>query len=898
MDPSHRSWERMRLDEVRRTLATRFDVGLSHDEVMRRFTLYGPNALPRAREHGILSKVLRQFRSPLVFVLLAAGLVTLGLREYVDSIVIFLALLINVVVGTLQEERASKAFDKLNASQEKRAIVFRDGARVNCRADELVPGDIVLLEGGNIIPADVRIVEAKELRVNEAVLTGEWLAVEKSPDMVTQTVPIAEQVNMAWMGTIIESGYGRGVVVATGAKTQVGALARELGTMESETTPLQNNLQRVARFLSYMIVTALSVIFVLGVLRGESVGEMLLMSIAVAVATIPTGLPAAVSVVLALGMEAILKHGGLVRNLLAAETLGATTVILTDKTGTLTEARFKLAALYTAEAVARGRYDLSGDNRALLELAVTASDAYIEESVTAPQELIVHGRPIEKAIVLAGLEAGVVQGQLLAEAKRIDYLQFSSVRRFAASLHAPKHAALHQLIVMGEPETVLSCASTYRNAAREEKLDESMRKRFLKVLEVSASEGKRLIGVGYRYTHDQSIGTNEENVDRRLLEGLVFAGFVAFEDPVRHDVAAAISEVKHAGAQVIMLTGDNPETAKYVAMKTGIIMPGDELVIRGAEIDNWTDDELYGQLQSVRVISRALPAHKLRIVRILKNNKEVVAMTGDGVNDAPALRSASIGVAVGSGTEVAKEASDLILIDNSFSVIVRAVEEGRRIVDNLKKVVAYLLSTSYSELCLIGAALIVGAPLPLLPAQILWANIVEEGLMSFSFAFEGKDPHIMKRDPRSLQSRRIMTRELRSLIFVVSIVTGSILIAVYFWLLAQGLPIEEIRTVMFVALSLDAIFFTFSLKSFDTPVWRINIFSNKYLLVAFATSLAFLFAALSVPILRHFLSLTVLTPGEQLLLLVIGVSNLITIEVMKYIFFGRSFSKHTANVAV
>lgn len=886
MDLLNKAWERLSIDEVRRLLAVDLRDGLTHEEVQRRTELYGHNELRRVEYDNILEIIGRQFKSPLVLVLCAAGIITFLLGEHVDSIVIFLALLINVVVGTLQEERAGKAFEKLNASQERHAVVFRNGVRENILATQLVPGDILLMEGGYFIPADVRIIEEKDLRVNEAALTGEWLAVAKQSDSLDEDKPLAERTNMAWMGTLIEAGYGRGVVVATGARTQLGQIATELTTIDEQVTPLQKNIRSIARFISYAIAGALALIFVIGIARGEGLREMLFIAIAVAVAAIPTGLPAALTIVLAIGMETILKRGGLVRNLLAAETLGSTTIILTDKTGTLTEAHMKLSALYSYQGVRDHIASPQHDNRFLLELAVLASDAFIEEKEDAPNKLTVHGRPIEKAVVLSGLEAGVVQSLLLSEYPRIDYLQFTSARRFGASLHRNPHKKTNRLIITGEPETLLNAATAVRLDGKREKATEHEKNRFTETLESLAREGKRVIGVAYRDASFDEIPEEGPDV-HDCLKNVVFAGLVVFEDPIRREVSGAIAEVRGAGAQVIMITGDNPETARYIAREVGITQPGDELVIRGVEIEEWDDQTLYTKLQATRVIARALPAHKLRIARVLKANGEVVAMTGDGINDAPALRAASIGVAVGSGTEVAKEASDLVLIDNSFSVIVAAIEEGRRIIDNLKKIIAFLLSTSFSEIILIAGALAGGVAIPLTPVQILWANIVGGDLVSFAYAFEKKDPTAMRRDPRSARAKNIVTKQLVSMIVILSLVSGITTIALYYWLLGKGVPMEEIRTIMFVTLSLDSIFFSFSLKALDTPVWRINPFDNKYLLGALGVSMSLLLLALSFGPMQRLLSLVPLAAWEIGLLLCVGLVNLAAIELTKWLYFER-----------
>ncbi len=884
------------MDETRRLLGTSIDTGLTHEEVKRRNETYGWNELVEGARTSLLSIVVRQFKSLLVLVLLGAGVVTLGLGHVTDAVVICIAVLINVVVGAFQEERASKAFDKLRTSQARHAIVMRDGTRKNVDAKELVPGDVVLLEPGFYVPADIRLVTVHDLRVNESVLTGEWLSVSKATELLRKNVPLAERTNMAYLGTLVEAGSARGIVVATGMQTEVGNIARDLSMVADTETPLQTKLRKVVEFLSYVIVVVLVALFLLGIVRGEPFGDMLLLSIAIAVATIPSGLPAAVTVVLARGMEAILKKGGLVRNLLAAETLGATTVILTDKTGTLTEARMKLASLHTYDAILAGRSDLYEATRIILESAIMVSDAFIEEADEVVGKLIVHGRPIEKAVLVAGIEAGIIQRELLATSPRLDTLKFSSERRFAASLHKGAKRGQFRLIMTGEPETLLALSTHYLADEKRVKWTDEALKRFVDTFEGHMKEGRRLIAVSCRDVPFETLPTDTEVT--HLPNDATFLGLIGFTDPVRKDVPAAIAEVERAGARVMMCTGDSPATALSIATEAGIARAGDSLVIHGNDIDHWTDTELYGHLTVARVIARATPQHKLRIVNLLRKNGEVVAMTGDGVNDSPALRAASIGVAVGSGTEVAKEASDLILVQDSFSIIVSAIEEGRAIIDNLKKIVAYFLSTSFSEIIVISAALIGGAPLPLLPVQILWGKIVEEGLMSFSFAFEGKDPNIMRRNPRHSSAGDILTNELRKLIIVVSVTTGGLMVALFFWLTTLSIPIEEIRTVMFVALSLDAIFFTFSLKSLDTPLWRINLFSNRFLIVAFTLSCTLVILALTVPFLQTVLKLVPLTGFEVLALVAVGFLNLVVIETMKYILFVRPSTQARASMTV
>jgi len=887
-----KSWNTSETEGVLSYFGTDKKSGLKTEAIPSLLKQYGKNALSESEEHSWIHICLAQFKNPLVFILLLAGIATLFLKEYVDAIVIFIALIINVSIGTIQEERAGRAFEKLKNSQDEFANVIRDGRRFQINAEELVPGDLVVIEAGGSVPADVRLIETKDFSVNEAALTGEWVSVEKRAEDQTEEVALTEQFNMAWKGTLVVEGHATGVVVETGNNTEMGKIAEHLKTVDTRLTPLQQSIRQIATFLIYFIGLAIVVIFALGILRGETFGEMLLIAIALSVAAIPQGLPAAVTAVLALGMEKILKKGGLVRSLLAAETLGSTTIILTDKTGTLTEAKMKVVDVHTLGSKTETVRELTADERMLLQTAVIASDAYVEQKAEEGEEgLVIHGRPVEKAILIAGLESGLSQDDLKQSYEQLDFLNFSSERRYGASLNSVPRQKANRLYMSGSPEHLLEASSHVYQGAKEVALSPAKREALEKFREKKSAEGMRLIGIAYRNVSWDKIPLCEEDhpgdkkAKRLLEEKVVFIGYLLLSDPVREDVVKSIDEVKKAGVRVIMATGDSPVTGTAIAKEAGIFKQGDRALI-GTDIENMSDEELIGVMSTTSVFARVLPTQKLRIARALKNNGEIVAMTGDGINDAPALQSADIGVAVGSGTEVAKEASDLILINNSFSIIVEAIRIGRGITNNLKKIVAYLVSTSFSGIAIIGASLALGLPLPVLPTQILWANIVEEGLMSFAFAFEPGDKGVMKQDPRAEEVKRVLTGRLQNLILIISVTTGLFLIGLYIILLRSGLPIEEIRTMMFVALTLDSLFFAFSLKDLKRPLWRISLWNNRYLLVALTASVALLIAALTFAPLQFLLS-TVPLSGLQLgLLALVGVFNLIVIEVMKYLFFG------------
>lgn len=879
-----RDWYNTPLEEVIEKLETNTKKGLTSEDAKARLTLYGENMFEGENHIGILGKTLKQFKSPLVVVLLIAGVVTLVLHAFLDAIVIFAALIVNVAIGVFQEERASRAFEKLNASQVKMATVIRDERKVVIPAKLLVPGDIVLVESGMYVPADMRLIEARNLAINEAALTGEWVEVSKDAEVdfkEKKHVPLAEQSTMAWMGTLLAGGYGLGVVVSTGAETEVGKIAESLTAIKDRSTPIQDNIHRVARFLVAIITLVVLLIFGLGLFRGEPIGEMLLLAIAIAVAVVPEGLPAAVTVVLALGMERILKYGGLVKSLVAAETLGGTTTILTDKTGTLTEGKMRVSALYAHAGIKTTH----ADNTKVLETAILASDAFLHEDPEDNTKMCVEGRPIERAIVEEGIDKGTYNAQSLEVSNRVDFLSFESRRPFAASLnHIDDNYVLH---ASGSPEYLLEHSEYYYQDGKPVKLTDAIRKEFTELQEKESKEGKRFIGVAYKKVSFKKIpDTQKKEGLKGVLEDLIFVGFISFSDSIREDVPESIAKAQAAGARVIMMTGDNPATARKIAYDVGIIDDDyDVPVLRGTDVEELDDKELVQVLQKARIFARVLPKQKLRIARLLKNEGEVVAMTGDGINDAPALRSADIGIAVGSGTEVAKESADLILLNNSFSIIVYAIEEGRRILDNLKKIVAYLLSTGFGEIYLMIGALIIGGPIPMLPTQILWTNIVTGGLMSFAFAFEAKEEGIMERSPRESSAKNVLTPALRRMILIITGITGLFLIGLYVWLLSIGEPIEKIRTIMFVSVTLDSFLFIFALKNFHKPLWMINPFSNIFLLVSFFIGIALLLVTFALSPLRTLFSIELLNSFEVMVLVGVAIFNLLIIEITKYIFF-------------
>ena len=866
------NWYGLEKAKLEKELNTDFKKGLSEKSVEGLREKYGKNVLASSKQVTFWSKLFSHLKSPLNFILIIAGVIAFVLGQTLDAMIIFLAVTINLVIGIFQENKADSAFEKLNNAQKKYATVIREGIQKVILSDELVRGDIVVLTAGEGIPADLRIIENNDLLINEATLTGEWIGVLKSIEPIHEKeASLINQTNLAWMGTLVSSGYGKGVVVEVGQNTQLGEISENLSDIEMS-TPLKRKLNKLVRFLTIMVLISVVFIFFAGIFHGESYVDMFLIAIVVAISVIPEGLPAAMTSVLAVSMKEILKKGGLVKNLLASETLGNVSIILTDKTGTITMAEMKLSQIIS-------RSGSDDDRKDILKRAVFSSDAFVERDEKS--ELIVHGRPLEKAILSAGLEQGISQSELEEEGKRLDLLLFSSDNGYALSLNKYK-SGKNKIYVSGRPGILLEKSKFVLKDGKEVKMMPSDIKYFERLLEEKTNQGMRLTAIA-------SKTVSLDKISGGSIDDLVFCGLLVFIDPIRDDVRESLKLSRELGVRTIMLTGDNQGTARKIAEEAGIIKKGG-YVLGGSDTENMSDKELFKVLEKVSVFSRMKPSQKLRISKILKEHGEIIAMTGDGINDAPALRNANVGIAVESGTEVAKESADIILLDNSFSVIIAAIEEGRRGIDNLKKITAYLLSTSFSEVFVIGGALFFGLPLPVLASQILWINIIEEGLMNFSFVFEPKEKYLKTRDSFSAD-QEILTPKIKNMILIISLITGVFLTTLYFVLTALDLPLEEIRTIMFVSLSIDSLFFAFSLKSFYRPLWKINLLSNKFLIMAWLSGIGMIIASFSIPFLQKVLHTIPLNSLDFTLILFFGLFNICLIETVKYFFFERG-SKH------
>lgn len=821
--------------------------GLDKKEAETRLKEFGLNKLPERKRTSGLILFLSQFRSPLIYILVIAGFVCLVLKEYIDMSVIFGAVILNTIFGFVQENKASKALLKLKQILKPKALVVRENREKQIDGRKLVPGDVIVLRPGDKVPADARLFEVNNLAINEAALTGEWLAATKHTEILKPETAAADQDNMVFMGTIVEQGQGRAMVVETGSRTQLGQIALMVKQAKEEKTPFQKKLAHFAKIIGLLITFICLLILITGLSLAHSFFEMFTTSVAVAVAAIPEGLPMAMTVILALGMQRILKKKGLVRKLVAAETLGSTNIICTDKTGTLTEGKMKVTEYDSAEA---------------LKIAVLCSEAIVENPDDNFDDWVVRGRPTDKALLLAGARAGFDKQELERKIPQIDILPFSSERKYIASLRqADDHNVLY---VCGAPEVVLEMCKKKDSRQKYEEM---------------TKRGLRVVGAAYKKIQNSKLQIPKN------IKNLHFVGFIGLSDPIRQTVKKTIKICQQAGLRLIIVTGDHKLTAKAVALQLGMLVK-EENILEGKDLVQMNDEQLKEKISQIKIFARVEPSHKIRIIEAWQNRGEVVAMTGDGVNDAPALKKADIGVALGSGTDVAKETSDLVILTDNFNIIVAAIEQGRVILDNIRKVITYLLSDSFTEVILIVGALSFGLPLPLLPVQILWVNFIEDGLPNFALAFEKKEKDVMQNKPTG-HKMPLLTSEMKIIIFVIGLITDLILLGIFFWLWRNSHDLAYIRTIIFAALAIDSLFYVFSCRSLRQSIWHLNPFSNRYLVGAVFVGFLMLGAAIYIPLFQTLLRTVPLGLKEWLIIAGVGIINILAIELTKWQFIVR-----------
>ena len=858
-------WHNLDFKEVVKILRTNIGKGLSEKEVKVCQREFGKNKLPEEKPLSMLRMFLEQFRSPLIYILVIAGIITLILKDYTDAIIIFGAVFLNTIVGYLQENKASQALRELKKIVKHTAEVLRDGNLKVIDSAELVPGDIIILNPGDKVPTDGRIIECYDFKINEMALTGEWMAAKKISEVLARKTPLADRDNMVFMGTVVEDGKAKAVVTAIGIETEIGKVARLVKEAREEKTPYQKKIAHFSEIIGTIIGAICFGIFVEGMITGGEFVEMFTTAVAVAVAAIPEGLPVAMTVILALGMQRILKKKGLVRRLASAETLGSTSVICSDKTATLTEGKMKVSDVIAFKET----------KLLCLKAAALTSEAFIENPTSPKEKWIIRGRSTDRALLEAGIESGI-DGKKEFEKKKIAELPFNPVNKFAAALYNENGQKF--LYVCGAPEKILEFS----------KLGKKEKENWQKKLEKLAQKGLRVVASAHRKINRErgSADLTESGfLSIDLIKDLDFIGLITLKDPIRPEVKEAMKVCRRAGMRPIIVTGDHKLTAKAVAEELGFKVK-EENILEGKDLDKLSDDDFEEILPQIQIYARVEPKHKMRIISAWQEKKEVVAMTGDGINDAPALKRADVGIAVGSGTEVAKETADLILLNDSFSIIVAAVEEGRAILDNIRKVITYLLSDSFTEVILVGVSIMAGLPLPVTAVQILWVNLIEDGLPDIALAFEPKEKDIMKQKPGGREIP-LLTREMKTIIFIIGIFTDLILLGLFFWLWNQNHDIAYVRTMIFACLSIDSLLYVFSCKSLRRNLWRINPFSNKILVAAWLLGMAMLMAALYLPTLQAFLKTVPLGIFDWQIILGLGLLNVILIEATKWYFIAK-----------
>ena len=823
------------------------EAGLTSAEADRRLSQQGPNVLPRVERRGPLLRLLLQFHNPLIYTLIVAAGVTYAVGEPVDASVIVAVVLANAAIGFLQEGRAERALDALAQMIVVEAVVLRDGARVRLPATALVPGDVVMLSPGDMVSADLRLIDVDDLHVDESALTGESVPVAKADSVLPPETVLGDRANMAFLGTLVTTGRGTGVVVDTGGDTELGRIHRLLGDTTDLATPLTRKLARFSRVLTVVIVALAAVTFAIGLARGESAADMLVAAVALAVGAIPEGLPAAITIALAIGVGRMARRRAIVRRLPAVETLGSTTVICTDKTGTLTQNAMTVQSVFAGGSwyeIEGAGYAPGGDIRTAdapvdvldhpaLAMSLTAGllcgDGDVVERDGGWRAV---GDPTEAALAVAARKAGMERAVALREQPRADVVPFESERRFMATLHGGGRSVVY---VKGAVERVLAmCDRRLGSDGRPAPLDEDS---IMAAAEAMGARGQRVLA--FARGAPGPAGRDD------LLEphGLVFLGLQGMADPPRPEAVAAVRACRQAGIAVKMITGDHPATAAAIARRVGIVPAAGGRVVPGAELAASDDEALAALARSASVFARVSAEDKLRLVRALQADGQVVAMTGDGVNDAPALSQADIGVAMGrSGTEVARESADIVLADDNFASIEAAVEEGRHTFDNVTKFIVWTLPTNIGEGLLIVAAIAAGVTLPILPVQILWINMTTAVLLGLTLAFERAEPGAMLRPPRS-PSQPLLTRTLLWRIVLVS----TLLLAASFLLFEvereRGSSTAEARTVavnVFVAVQT---FYLFSCRSLTGRARSLGLLSNTWLLggVGVTAGLQFLF---------------------------------------------------------
>lgn len=867
--------------------------GLSDSEAKTRIKRHGLNKLPEEQMTPWFFLLLNQFKNSLVYILLGAALISFFLKDTIDMIVILVAVLLNVIVGFIQEYKAAQAMEELKKVITYYAWVRRGDQEKEIKAEELVPGDLILLKAGDKIPADGRLIFNKDLELNEASLTGESIPVKKTADRLNEDLVIAEQKNMVFMGTVVASGLGELIVTNTGINTELGKIATLIKETPEERTPFQKKLDRFSRLLGYTTLAISFVIFLIGVIEGIGFSQIFMTSVAIAVSAIPEGLVIAVTAILAVGMQRILKQKALVKKLVAAETLGSTTVICTDKTGTLTMGDMRVSKLVTYNHDFSPTHDNtetqvkeSMELAMLFKIGVLSNDAVIQNPQDEFSMWKMIGNPTERSLLSVGARLGFFREELEKKEPRLNEVPFDSDRKYMLTLH--KQPKGNIVYLKGAPEKVLKMSNKIQVGDTVKTLNKSLMNKFEDKFEKMSRTGLRILAFGYQQVDAKIKDLDNLKELKELMANFIFVGFVGIKDPLRKESKETIELCKQAGIKIVMITGDHKLTAQAIAKELGLKC-GQENILEGKDLAKLTRKQLTRKVKDISVYARVTPKDKLRIIDAWQEKGEVVAMTGDGVNDAPALKSADIGIALGSGSDVAKEVADLVILDNNFKTIVSAIKEGRIIFDNIKKVVLYLLSDSFSEIILITGAIIVNIffledlPLPLLASQILWINLVDDGFPSVALTMEPEESEIMK--GKSLgRNQSLFTNEMKTLTVVISTVVGFGSLFLFLFLMHHNWDITRVQTVIFTIFAISTLLYVFSVRSLRHSIFSGKIFSNQYLIYAVLLGFSMQLTAIYYPPFQKIFNTVALQFSDWTIVGVASIFLILLIEITKYFF--------------
>jgi Ca2+-transporting ATPase len=878
-------WYQLDENEVFKTLYTS-EEGLSEVQAKKNLETYGPNKLPERAGISRLRIILHQFTSPLIYILIVAAIVTAFLGDYIDTGVIVAILSLNAVIGYFQEYKAETSVLALKRMVVPRARVLREGKEKDIPSEDLVPGDIVLLVSGGKVPADLRLFKTIELRIEEAALTGESIPVEKKPQSIQEkNLTPGDQKNMAFMGTIVVNGRGRGIVVETGTRTILGQIAREVGEVSVTQTPLQQKIIKFSHFIGLLVLGSAVAISILGIFLGDTLAQIFKIAVAAAVAAIPEGLPVVVTITMAIGISRMAKRNAIIRKLPAVETLGSTTVICSDKTGTLTKNEMTVKVIYdmqhTYEVTGSGYeprgeilHDWKSCDEAALEglcgilrigMLCNESNVYEENG-----EFRVEGDPTEGALIVSAMKAGLRPEEEKNLYPQLSIIPFESERGFMATLH--EHEGKKFIFAKGAPEKILEMCSLSPEGSQGDK------EKALKTAELFAQDGMRVLAMAYKEGPSDFGELTHEN----LGADFVLAGMQGMIDPPRPEAIEAVRGCREAGIRVAMITGDHAVTASAIGRTFGMIRGGVRAVT-GRELETMSDQDLFTKVQEVFVFARVSPQHKLRIVQQVMRHGEVVAVTGDGVNDAPALKAAHIGVAMGkSGTDVAREASDMVITDDNFASIFHAVEEGRVVFDNIRKVTLFLIPTGLAAIVSILVSMVIGVPIPYVAAQLLWINLVTNGLQDVALAFEPGEKDVIKRKPRSLKEG-IMSRLMYERSVLVGLIISAGVIFNFVLALEDGASVERARTIAVTTMVLFQFFQAWNSRSELQSVFTVNPLSNPFLFYSMIAAFLAQIAVVYVPALQWVFRTEPLAGAEWIQIGLVALTVVLAVEVDKFI---------------